>query len=325
MPVCVHKGCEKTYTEEENNDTACLYHPSSPIFHEGLKGWQCCSPRVISFDDFLAIPGCTRGRHSDQQPEAVATTKPQEDTSKYSVAATPTATRIENGVEIYGNGPSVSSIGKEFESLAVSSSSLSSGANQIMKKPVNEKTPEEDDLSVPVSPGTKCKRGGCSKTFIDESTSRAEGGTEAECVYHPGSPVFHEGSKGWSCCSRKVLEFDEFLKIRGCKTGKHLFVGSKKEDTQAGEAVQCRHDWYQTPTSIIMSIYAKKVDKEKSSISFRSEEVEANLKMFDGKRFCEVIPLEYCVDPENSTFEILSTKVELNMKKASNKSSISGR
>ena len=32
------------------------------------------------------------------------------------------------------------------------------------------------------------------------------------------------------CCKRRVLEFDEFLKIEGCKTGKHLFVKKKKSD-----------------------------------------------------------------------------------------------
>ena len=35
MPTCVHKGCEKTYNEEENDDNACIYHPLPPIFHEG--------------------------------------------------------------------------------------------------------------------------------------------------------------------------------------------------------------------------------------------------------------------------------------------------
>ena len=35
MPICAYKGCEKIYDEEENDDNACLYHPSPPIFHEG--------------------------------------------------------------------------------------------------------------------------------------------------------------------------------------------------------------------------------------------------------------------------------------------------
>jgi hypothetical protein len=41
--------------------------------------------------------------------------------------------------------------------------------------------------------------------------------------------VFHEGSKGWSCCKRRVLEFDQFLKIPGCtEKTRHMFVGKAK-------------------------------------------------------------------------------------------------
>lgn len=48
-------------------------------------------------------------------------------------------------------------------------------------------------------------------------------------MYHPGRALFHEGSKGWTCCKRRVLEFDEFMKIEGCKKKKrHLFVGKSR-------------------------------------------------------------------------------------------------
>lgn len=67
-------------------------------------------------------------------------------------------------------------------------------------------------------------------------------------------PVFHEGSKGYLCCKRRVLEFTEFLKIPGCKTGRHLFVGQKKDGE---ELVQCRVDHYQTPMQVHVSAYAK--------------------------------------------------------------------
>ena len=45
--------------------------------------------------------------------------------------------------------------------------------------------------------------------------------------------IFHEGSKGYLCCKRRVLEFSEFLKIEGCTEGKHLFVGSKKDEVSS--------------------------------------------------------------------------------------------
>lgn len=30
--------------------------------------------------------------------------------------------------------------------------------------------------------------------------------------------------QGYLCCKRRVLEFDEFLKIEGCQIGRHCFV-----------------------------------------------------------------------------------------------------
>lgn len=46
--------------------------------------------------------------------------------------------------------------------------------------------------------------------------------------HHPGVPLFHEGSKGYTCC-KMVGDFDEFLKMPGCKKGKHRFLETKKE------------------------------------------------------------------------------------------------
>ncbi len=74
-----------------------------------------------------------------------------------------------------------------------------------------------------------CRRKGCGHTHKG-------GDREGEsCVYHPGAPLFHEGSKGWTCCKRRVLEFDQFMNIEGCKTkDRHLFVGSGKKGKEAG-------------------------------------------------------------------------------------------
>jgi CHORD len=67
-------------------------------------------------------------------------------------------------------------------------------------------------------------------------------------------PIFHEGSKvvfrpsisqdvtsltprrtfaqGYFCCKRRVLEFEEFLKIEGCAEGRHLFVRKSNGDVR---------------------------------------------------------------------------------------------
>lgn len=82
---------------------------------------------------------------------------------------------------------------------------------------------EDDDPSIALKEGMTCRRKTCGATHTG-------GNREGEkCVHHPGAPIFHEGSKGWSCCKRRVLEFDQFMNIEGCKTKeRHLFVGSGK-------------------------------------------------------------------------------------------------
>lgn len=84
--------------------------------------------------------------------------------------------------------------------------------------------PESDDPSLEIPANVTCRRKACGVSY-DASISR----DDEKCVHHPGQPIFHEGSKGWSCCKKRVLEFDEFLKIPGCSEKKrHLFVGKGK-------------------------------------------------------------------------------------------------
>ena len=92
---------------------------------------------------------------------------------------------------------------------------------------------EEDDPSAEVPVGKECRRRGCHVTFSLELDREAE-----KCTHHPGKPIFHEGAKGWSCCKKRVTEFDDFLRIPGCVVARrHKFVGMKKPD----EAEQIRN------------------------------------------------------------------------------------
>lgn len=85
---------------------------------------------------------------------------------------------------------------------------------------------EDDDPSIEIPDGRVCRRRACGVAYKKGSSREGE-----KCVYHPGAPIFHEGSKGYSCCKRRVLEFDQFMKIEGCKTkDRHLFVGSGKKE-----------------------------------------------------------------------------------------------
>jgi hypothetical protein len=173
-----------------------------------VSGWKCCKPRVLTFDEFLAIEPCTTGKHSDVDdtpaPEPVQ------------------APDIANDTQV--------NLGSLEESLPAPAPRLPSA--QAAPKPSEPAPPpesEDDDPSITLKEGMTCRRKTCGATY-------KEGDRDGEkCVHHPGAPIFHEGSKGWSCCKRRVLEFDQFMNIEGCKTkDRHLFVGSGKKDKAGG-------------------------------------------------------------------------------------------
>ncbi|KAJ3349441.1 hypothetical protein GGF32_005622 [Allomyces javanicus] len=335
MPRCVRKGCGKDFDVANNANDACRFHPAGPIFHEGLKGWSCCSKRVTDFSDFLKIPGCATGAHSevDVQPEPApaasapatatpaAAAKPVAD--KAAPAAAPRATAAPAPAKpapakpAPTSSPAASAVTESFSSLSVTPpSAAANGSPAPARGQVSVAAVAHTDApDAVISPGTVCQRRGCGHRFVDIATSR----TDAQCVHHPGAPIFHEGSKGWSCCSRRVLEFDEFLRIKGCTTNDaHVFTKPAVEDAkQAVQETALRRDWYQTRDTVVVSVYAKGADKIKSSTQFAEQGFRVEAVGKDGNRLGAVVQIATYlpIDPAASTCEVLSTKIELVLKK----------
>ncbi|KAK1927538.1 HSP20-like chaperone [Papiliotrema laurentii] len=292
MVRCTHKGCQADFDESNNPEGSCRYHPGGPVFHEGLKSWSCCNEvnkPVMEFEAFMAIPPCAQGRHTTEAPVNAAP-------ASSSQQAAPTLVH-EDGSETYGATPKPPS------------TPAASTITTATPPPPSPKETEEDDLSVPVPEGSRCKRLGCKAVWEGEAVSRGDG-EKAKCVYHPQAPVFHEGSKGYLCCKRRVLEFDEFMKIEGCTTGKHLFVGAKKDESKE-EIVTCRLDHYQTPTQVHVSAFAKGADKERSKVTFDAQSLHLDLYLPGNKRIVRSVTLYGPIDPSACTYRILSTKVDI--------------
>ncbi|EWC48758.1 hypothetical protein DRE_00063 [Drechslerella stenobrocha 248] len=301
-PKCTHQGCGKTFSDPDED---CLYHPGPPVFHEGQKGWKCCKPRVLTFDEFLAIPPCATGKHSTEKITTTAADYGSASSAK--AAAANAAAGLPSSV--------VSQDGKETFGVERVRAPLSEARTNPAPVPPKEQVPEEDEPGVTVPAGAKCKRNGCEATYSSEEESRKPG----SCVHHPGVAIFHEGSKGWLCCKRRVLEFTEFLKIGGCTEGNHCYVGTPKEgqEAEAGEElVTCRTDFYQTYTHLHVSLFLKKTEKDRSSIVFRPEEIDVDLRTADGKRHKAIIPLYAAIAPEECSFTVMGTKVEMKLRKA---------
>ncbi|KAH0830452.1 HSP20-like chaperone [Lanmaoa asiatica] len=178
---------------------------------------------------------------------------------------------------------------------------------------------EEDDLSVAIAPGTQCRHKGCRVAFASDAENRIGNGEGTVCTYHPAPPVFHEGSKGYLCCKRRVLEFEEFLKIEGCKKGRHVFV-SKQSEELAEQFMECRVDHYQTPNEVHVSVFAKQADKERSEVTVEETQVHFDLYLPAQKRFKRTIQLFGPVEPEGSSYKFFGTKVEVVLKKLDTRS-----
>ncbi|KAI0362313.1 chord-domain-containing protein [Trametes cingulata] len=295
MGRCTHKGCGQEFTPENNGPESCTYHPGAPIFHEGSKSWSCCSDvnrPVLDFDDFMKIPGCTKGQHTDEAPQVAPKPPPAPQVDLK-------MTSSHGGSETYSSAP----VG------TVSSAAPRESA------PTPKFEEEEDDLSAPVPVGTKCRHNGCNVTYQSDELHRKEDGAEAECTYHPKPPIFHEGSKGYLCCKRRVLEFDEFLKIGGCKKGRHVFVPKQKADSQEEQFTECRIDHYQTPTEVHASVFAKQADPNTSTVKIEENQVFLDLYLPAKKRFRKTLNLWGPVNPEESSFKFFGTKLELRLKK----------
>lgn len=199
-------------------------------------GWKCCKPRVLTFDEFLAIPPCTTGKH-------------------YSLHDTPNPEPVHPSTTTQNDPPPPKPMSTTNGALT---SAYVPRVPRLPQPAAPAKAPpppdsESDDASLSVPPNTTCRRRGCNEVSAVKPSSQER--DSEECIYHPGQALFHEGSKGWTCCKRRVLEFDEFMKIEGCKRRKrHLFIGSGKkgENEETLSDVRYEKTW---SSSTLVAVY----------------------------------------------------------------------
>ena len=164
----------------------------------------------MTFDEFLSISPCTTGNHTTVKDKPKLDSPPPSEVS-HDVPPPPKL--------IITNG----------DGLNMPATPPSLAALPVVPPPAPPQS-DSDDPSIPVPLNINCRRRGCNTSSSAESPLSRD---DEECIYHPGQALFHEGSKGWTCCKRRVLEFDEFMKIEGCKRkSRHLFVGSKRQSAQ---------------------------------------------------------------------------------------------
>ena len=72
-----------------------------------------------------------------------------------------------------------------------------------------------------------------------------------------------------------------------------------------------KHDWYQSETHVVVEIRMKNLDKEHTEVEFKERKFTLKVK----KEEVFKMDLDKRINPEDSTFKVMSTKVEVKMKK----------
>ncbi|XP_017772899.1 PREDICTED: cysteine and histidine-rich domain-containing protein [Nicrophorus vespilloides] len=287
---CYNFGCGQKYKPEENADDSCCHHTGSPVFHDALKGWSCCKKRTTDFTEFLNIKGCQLAKHSNIKP--VSEEKPVEvDEPKIQETPKPIVPPKAERKSFHSN--LVDLVPTIAESLKKQLDTLES----------KKKSTGVDGVEI----GEACKNRGCSVKYEGPETNKTV------CVYHEGYPIFHEGIKYWSCCPKYYSDFEAMLKHAGCAKGEHVWI--KKNTTN----VNCRWDYFQTGSHVIMSIYAKNYSTTLSKIQLAPLQLNIKLVFEEGDSSCFDLNLELCeaCNVKESNVTMFGTKVEIKLKKHS--------
>ncbi|GAB5566378.1 integrin beta-1-binding protein 2 isoform X9 [Prionailurus iriomotensis] len=76
-----------------------------------------------------------------------------------------------------------------------------------------------------------------------------------------------------------------------------------------------KYDWYQTESQVIITLMIKNVQKNNVNVEFSEKELSALVKLPSGEDYNLKLRLLHLIIPEQSTFKVLSTKIEIKMKK----------
>lgn len=291
---CYNRGCGQKFDPNDNKDDDCIHHPGVPVFHDAYKGWSCCNKKCTDFTEFLNIKGCTKSRHTNEKPPEPE--KPAVDKSK-------AAEIIEVRCQPLNNEPSLER--PPYDTPQVTMSPVISPALvEQVKGLVTSDPSSKKDKTIAI--GQSCKNNSCKSVYSGPASN------EETCTYHPGVPIFHEGLKFWSCCQKKTTDFTVFLEQPGCSEGCHTWLPK-----ETSKKIQCRLDWHQTGSFVVISIYAKKYNPDRSVVKLNPIRLTVDLFFPEESSSYKLdTELRGIVNVEESSVSMLPTKVEVKLKKA---------
>ncbi|XP_027784717.2 protein SGT1 homolog [Marmota flaviventris] len=94
-------------------------------------------------------------------------------------------------------------------------------------------------------------------------------------------------------------------------------LNGSQSEVSASQRTQSKikYDWYQTESQVIITLMIKNVQKNDVNVEFSEKELSALVKLPSGEDYNLKMRLLHPIIPEQSTFKVLTTKIEIKMKK----------
>uniref|UniRef100_A0A8C6EKT4 Protein SGT1 homolog n=1 Tax=Microcebus murinus TaxID=30608 RepID=A0A8C6EKT4_MICMU len=141
------------------------------------------------------------------------------------------------------------------------------------------------------------------------------------CEYHEKNyaaalETFTEGQKLYSfhfyqseTLTQNIAALELLGSIAGISGTSHCSTSQRTHQSKI------KYDWYQTESQVIVTLMIKNVQKNDVNVEFSAKELSALVKLPSGEDYNLKLRLLYPIIPEQSTFKVLSTKIEIKMKK----------
>ncbi|XP_060625357.2 protein SGT1 homolog isoform X3 [Anolis sagrei] len=118
-----------------------------------------------------------------------------------------------------------------------------------------------------------------------------------------------------------LKSLNEGQKLDGADTDFTIWIKRCEEAINTGshsevsQPTKLKYDWYQTESHVIVTVMIKNVKKDEVNIHFLERELNALVKLSSEEECSLNLHLLHPIIPEQSSFKVLSTKIEIKMKK----------
>ncbi|KAM0754730.1 SGS-domain-containing protein [Meredithblackwellia eburnea MCA 4105] len=84
----------------------------------------------------------------------------------------------------------------------------------------------------------------------------------------------------------------------------------------AGERPKVRHEWYQSDSDVVLSLFIRNVDKDTLNVEYEQNAVTISYPLQTGSQFSwSLDSLAHEIDTKNSSVRVLAPKIEITLKK----------